>query len=100
MNRKSQLLCAAALSLALVSAPAMAASGVTLNEAAGTVHFSPNKAHGNATLVVSGPDGFHETRHFESGEPVSFSMLDAFDGSSMEPHHHFPDERLHARRDR
>ena len=83
MTKKSKLMLSAALSLALVAAPSMAASDISISEAGGSVNWAPNKTHGAATLVVSGPDGFHETRHFAAGESVSFSMLDAYaaDGS-------------------
>ena len=79
MTKKSQLFLTAALSLALVAGPSFAASGVSVNEAGGVLNFAPAKAYGTATLVVSGPDGYHQTRTFTGGEAVSLSMIDGFD---------------------
>ena len=79
MLMKHRLLASAALSLALVAAPSMAASGVSVNEAGGVLHFTTAKAHGDATLVVIGPNGYSQTRTFQNGEAVSLSLLDGVD---------------------
>ena len=84
MIRKLQFFLCASLLLALISAPTLAADDLFISEAAGEISFAPNKAYGQARLVVAGPDGFRFDQTFE-GEPASIALFsdsrNAVDGS-------------------
>ena len=52
------------------------AADLFMTEAGGEIVWSPTKAFGSATLVVSGPDGYLVERSFAEGETPSLSLFD------------------------
>ena len=61
------------LAAALLAAPSFGA-GAQMTAATSQITWTPDFAHGEAVLTVSGPDDFYFTKTFGEGETPAFSM--------------------------